>query len=46
MTYGIGNPDPDFGQAHKYGRGKPVIGIPTLLSCKIFFSMKIGPLEA
>ena len=40
----IGNPDPDFGQAQKCGRGKPVIGIPTLLSCKIFFSINIGPL--
>jgi len=24
FTYGVGNPDYDLGQAHKYGRVKPV----------------------
>jgi hypothetical protein len=30
MTYDVGNPNPDLGQAQRCGRVKPVNGIPTL----------------
>jgi hypothetical protein len=32
MTYDVGNPSPDVGQAQKCGRVKSVNGIPTLAS--------------
>ena len=38
MTYGVGNKGPGLGQEQKWGRVKPVNGIPTLHSDNIGIS--------